>query len=112
MDRCRGHCMGQIDYAEYDDLVREANVCLAGRSRTVKEELAVEMEKASSALDFERAAIYRDRLAALSAVQAHQGINPRNVEEADVFAVHQASRFSCVEVLFFRHVPNWRKPLD
>ena len=82
--------------------------CLpVGRSRTVKEELAVEMEKASAALDFERAAIYRDRLAALSAVQAHQGINPRNIEEADVFAVHQEGGFSCVEVFFFRTGQNW-----
>src|SRR5437763_13855170 len=65
------------------------------------------MEKAASALDFERAAIYRDRLAALSAVQAHQGINPRSVEEADVFAVHQEGGFSCVEVFFFRTGQNW-----
>jgi excinuclease ABC subunit C len=105
--RCSGPCTGEIDYAEYAELVREANAFLSGRSRTVKEELAVEMEKASAALDFERAAIYRDRLAALSAVQAHQGINPRNVEEADVFAVHQESGFSCVEVFFFRTGQNW-----
>src|SRR5947207_11059927 len=65
------------------------------------------MEKASTALDFERAAIYRDRLDALSAVQSHQGINPRGVEEADVFAVHQEGGFSCVEVLFFRTGQNW-----
>src|SRR5260370_2660032 len=73
----------------------------------VKEQLAGEMEKAASALDFERAAIYRDRLAALSAVQAHQGINPRSVEEADVFAVHHEGGFSCVEVFFFRAGQNW-----
>jgi excinuclease ABC subunit C len=65
------------------------------------------MEKASAALDFERAAIYRDRLAALSAVQSHQGINPHGVEEADVFALHQAGGFSCVEVFFFRTGQNW-----
>jgi excinuclease ABC subunit C len=105
--RCSGPCTGEIDYAEYAELVREANAFLSGKSRTVKEELAVEMEKASGALDFERAAIYRDRLAALSAVQAHQGINPRNVEEADVFAVHQEGGFSCVEVFFFRTGQNW-----
>jgi excinuclease ABC subunit C len=105
--RCSGPCTSEIDYAEYAELVREANAFLSGRSRTVKEELALEMEKASTALDFERAAIYRDRLAALSAVQAHQGINPRNVEEADVFAVHQEGGFSCVEVFFFRTGQNW-----
>ena len=51
--------------------------------------------------------IYRDRLAALSAIQAHQGVNPRGVEEADVFAVHQQGGFSCVEVFFFRTGQNW-----
>src|SRR5262249_12032274 len=50
---------------------------------------------------------YRDRLAALSAVQSHQGINPPGVEEADVFAVHQAGGFSCVGVFFFRTGQNW-----
>ena len=105
--RCSGPCTREIDFAEYAELVREANAFLSGRSQAVKDELAAEMEKASTALDFERAAIYRDRLAALSAVQAHQGINPRGVEEADVFAVHQAGGFSCVEVFFFRAGQNW-----
>ena len=73
----------------------------------VQKELAGEMDKASGALDFERAAIYRDRLAALSAIQSHQGINPRTVEEADVFAVHQDGGYTCVEVFFFRTGQNW-----
>jgi len=105
--RCSGPCTREIDFAEYGELVREANAFLSGKSQAVKDELAAEMEKASAALDFERAAIYRDRLAALSAVQSHQGINPRGVEEADVFAVHQAGGFSCVEVFFFRTGQNW-----
>jgi len=105
--RCSGPCTREIDYAGYAELVREANAFLSGRSRSVKEELALEMEKASVALDFERAAVYRDRLAALSAVQAQQGINPRSVEEADVFALHQEGGFSCVEVFFFRTGQNW-----
>ncbi|HEX4827145.1 MAG TPA: excinuclease ABC subunit UvrC, partial [Xanthobacteraceae bacterium] len=105
--RCSGPCTREIDFAEYGELVREANAFLSGKSQAVKDELAAEMEKTSAALDFERAAIYRDRLAALSAVQAHQGINPRGVEEADVFAVHQAGGFSCVEVFFFRTGQNW-----
>jgi excinuclease ABC subunit C len=105
--RCSGPCTGEIKPVDYAELVREAKAFLSGKSRIVKEELASEMEKAASALDFERAAIYRDRLAALSAVQAHQGINPRSVEEADVFAVHQEGGFSCVEVFFFRTGQNW-----
>ncbi len=105
--RCSGPCTKEIDYPEYAALVREANAFLSGRSKAVKDELAGEMEKASSALDFERAAVYRDRLAALSAIQSHQGVNPRGVEEADVFAVHQQGGFSCVEVFFFRTGQNW-----
>jgi excinuclease ABC subunit C len=105
--RCSGPCTREVEFAEYRELVREANAFLSGKSQAVKDELAAEMEKASGALDFERAAIYRDRLAALSAVQAHQGINPRGVEEADVFAVHQDGGFSCVEVFFFRAGQNW-----
>src|SRR5712671_6707006 len=105
--RCSGPCTREIDFAEYGKLVREANAFLSGKSQAVKDALAAEMEKASTALEFERAAIYRDRLAALSAVQSHQGINPRGVEEADVFAVHQAGGFNCVEVFFFRTGQNW-----
>jgi excinuclease ABC subunit C len=105
--RCSAPCTGEISHLDYAELVREAKAFLSGRSRAVKEELAAEMEKASTALDFERAAIYRDRLAALSAIQAHQGINPRGVEEADVFALHQEGGFSCVEVFFFRTGQNW-----
>ncbi len=105
--RCSAPCTKEIDFKDYSVLVREASGFLSGRSSAVKEELAGEMEKASAALDFERAAIYRDRLAALSAIQSHQGVNPRGVEEADVFAVHQQGGFTCVEVFFFRTGQNW-----
>src|SRR6202046_5144447 len=105
--RCSAPCTNEIDFVEYAMLVREANAFLSGRSKAVKDELAGEMEKASQALDFERAAVYRDRLAALSAIQSHQGVNPRGVEEADVFAVHQQGGFTCVEGFFFRTGQNW-----
>src|SRR5450755_3690841 len=78
--RCSAPCTNEIPFAGYAELAREANAFLSGKSRNVQELLAAEMEKASTALDYERAALYRDRLAALSAVQAHQGINPRTVE--------------------------------
>jgi len=105
--RCSAPCTKEIEFGDYAALVREANAFLSGRSKTVKDQLAAAMEKASTALDFERAAIYRDRLAALSAIQSQQGINPRTVEEADVFAVHQQGGFTCVEVFFFRTGQNW-----
>jgi excinuclease ABC subunit C len=105
--RCSAPCTGEIAPPDYAELVREAKAFLSGRSRAVKEELAREMETASAGLDFERAAVLRDRLAALAAVQAHQGINPRGVEDADVFAVHQEGGYTCVEVFFFRTGQNW-----
>jgi excinuclease ABC subunit C len=105
--RCSGPCTGEIDFPGYTELVREANDFLSGRSHLVKQELAGEMEKASTELEFETAALYRDRLAALSAIQSQQGINPRTVEEADVFAIHQEGGYSCVEVFFFRTGQNW-----
>jgi excinuclease ABC subunit C len=105
--RCSGPCTSEIDFPGYTELVREATDFLSGRSRLVKQELAGEMEKASAELAFETAALYRDRLAALSAIQSQQGINPRGVEEADVFAIHQEGGYSCVEVFFFRTGQNW-----
>ncbi|WP_322515756.1 excinuclease ABC subunit UvrC [Rhodopseudomonas palustris] len=105
--RCAGPCTGEVDFPGYTELVREAKDFLSGRSRAVKQELAVEMEKASNELEFETAALYRDRLAALSAIQSQQGINPRTVEEADVFAIYQEGGYSCVEVFFFRTGQNW-----
>jgi excinuclease ABC subunit C len=105
--RCSAPCTGEISHLDYAALVGEAKAFLAGRSHTVRETLAREMEKASDALDFEHAAAYRDRLAALSATQAHQGINPRNVPEADVFAAYQQGGFTCIQVFFFRTGQNW-----
>jgi excinuclease ABC subunit C len=105
--RCSGPCTREIDFPGYTELVREATDFLSGRSHAVKALLAGEMEKASTELEFETAALYRDRLAALSAIQSQQGINPRTVEEADVFAIHQEGGYSCVEVFFFRTGQNW-----
>ncbi|MGV3635062.1 MAG: excinuclease ABC subunit UvrC [Pseudorhodoplanes sp.] len=105
--RCSAPCTGEITPEAYSELVREARDFLSGKSHAVKELLADEMEKASQALDFERAAIYRDRLAALSAIQSQQGVNLRGVDDADVFAIHQAGGYNCVQVFFFRTGQNW-----
>ncbi|WP_417768257.1 excinuclease ABC subunit UvrC [Stappia sp.] len=105
--RCAGPCTGEIAPDDYGGLVAEAKAFLSGRSQIVKKELASQMEQASETLDFERAAVYRDRLAALSHVQSHQGINPQTVEEADVFAIHQEGGQTCIQVFFFRTGQNW-----
>jgi len=105
--RCSAPCTGEVSRPDYDELVREAKAFLSGKSHAVKEELAQEMDRAAEALDFERAAVLRDRLAALAAVQSRQDINPRGVEDADVFAAYQDGGFTCIEVFFFRTGQNW-----
>ncbi len=105
--RCAGPCTQEVATADYDALVKEAKLFLSGRSQAVKQLLARQMEEAAEAMEFERAAVYRDRLAALSAVQSTQGINPRGVEEADVFAAVQEGGQTCIQVFFFRTGQNW-----
>ncbi|MES0006559.1 excinuclease ABC subunit UvrC [Mesorhizobium sp. M0062] len=105
--RCAGPCTGEISHGDYAELVSEAKDFLSGRSQKVKTEISAAMQQASQELDFERAAIYRDRLAALSHVQSHQGINPATVDEADVFAIHQEGGQVCIQVFFFRTGQNW-----
>jgi excinuclease ABC subunit C len=105
--RCSGPCTGEISPADYDHLITETTEFLSGRSQRVKAEISAQMQQASEDLDFERAAIYRDRLAALSHVQSHQGINPQGVDEADVFAIHQEGGQVCIQVFFFRTGQNW-----
>ncbi|TPK66738.1 excinuclease ABC subunit UvrC [Mesorhizobium sp. B2-4-19] len=105
--RCAGPCTGEISHEDYAELVAEAKDFLSGRSQKVKTEISAAMQQASEDLDFERAAIYRDRLAALSHVQSHQGINPATVDEADVFAIHQEGGQVCIQVFFFRTGQNW-----
>lgn len=105
--RCSGPCTQEVSDADYAELVREAKDFLSGRSQAVKATIASAMSEASENLDFERAALYRDRLAALSHVQSHQGINPAGVDEADVFAIHHEGGISCIQVFFFRTGQNW-----
>jgi excinuclease ABC subunit C len=105
--RCSGPCTGEISHTDYAELVQEAHDFLSGKSRAVRELLARDMQEAAEQLDFERAARLRDRIAGLSAVQGSQGVNPKSVEEADVFAITENAGQFCVEVFFFRTYQNW-----
>ena len=105
--RCSGPCTGEISHTDYGELVREAHDFLSGKSRAVRDLMAREMAEASEKLEFERAARLRDRIAALSAIQGEQGINPKRVEEADVFAIYEDAGQFCIEVFFFRTFQNW-----
>jgi len=105
--RCAAPCVGRIDADAYRALVDEARAFLAGRSRAVQESLAARMQAASDALDFEAAAIYRDRIRALAQIQASQDVNVAAVGDADVIAVHQEGGHACVQVFFFRAGRNY-----
>lgn len=105
--RCSGPCTREVSDEAYAELVQEAKDFLSGKSQSVKSTIARQMNEASEDLDFERAAVYRDRLAALSHVQSHQGINPAGIDEADVFAIHHEGGVSCIQVFFFRTGQNW-----
>ncbi|MFQ8431292.1 excinuclease ABC subunit UvrC [Amaricoccus sp. W119] len=105
--RCSAPCVGLIGQEDYADLVEDAADFLRGRSTKVQEHLAEEMAKASAAMEFERAAALRDRIRALTNVQANQGINPEGVEEADIVALHQDGGHACVQVFFIRAHQNW-----
>jgi excinuclease ABC subunit C len=105
--RCSAPCTGEIAIEDYDQLVRSAEEFLSGRSQAVRTELARLMEAAADGLDYEQAARYRDRIAALSHVTAQQGINPQSFSEADVFGLAQEGGVTCVQVFFFRAGQNW-----
>jgi len=105
--RCAAPCTGEISPEDYEALVESARAFLSGRSRAVKAEMAAAMEAAAQRLDFEHAALYRDRITALSQVTATQGINPHSVEEADVFAIHEEGGQFSIQVFFFRAGQNW-----
>jgi excinuclease ABC subunit C len=105
--RCAGPCTHEVSDDDYAELVTEARDFLSGRSQVVKATIAKGMNEAAEDLDFERAAVYRDRLAALSHVQSHQGINLASIEEADVFAIHHDGGLSCIQVFFYRTGQNW-----
>jgi len=105
--RCAAPCTGEILMQDYARLVAQARAFLSGKSQLVRDDMAKAMLAASDILDFERAALYRDRLAALAQIQAHQGIKPQTVEEADVFALAGQGGQICIQVFFFRAGQNW-----
>ncbi len=105
--RCSAPCVSLISIGDYGELVGEARKFLDGDSIAVQRQLSREMEEASAALDFERAARLRDRIRALTYVQGSQDINAEGVSEADVFAMHVEGGHACVQVFFFRAGQNW-----
>ena len=105
--RCSGPCVGLISQEDYLATVKDAERFLSGNGAKIQESLAKEMQAASQAMEFERAAALRDRIRALTVVQGVQGINPRGVKEADVIALHMDGGQACVQVFFIRANQNW-----
>jgi len=105
--RCSAPCVGRIDDAAYDSLVADAKSFLDGKSSAVQAKLAKEMETAAEALDFERAAMVRDRLRALTLIQGSQAINAEGVGDADIFALAHRNGVMGIQAFFIRGGQNW-----
>ncbi|SMX45865.1 excinuclease ABC subunit UvrC [Actibacterium lipolyticum] len=105
--RCSAPCVGYISAEDYAATVADAERFLEGKNTRIQAELGEQMQEASEAMEFERAAALRDRIRALTQVQSAQGINPRGVAEADVIALHMEGGQACVQVFFIRANQNW-----
>ncbi|MGE0420155.1 MAG: excinuclease ABC subunit UvrC, partial [Acetobacteraceae bacterium] len=100
--RCSAPCVGRISEEDYGRLVGQAKAFLAGKSASVQQELAAEMEQAAEGLEYERAAAVRDRIRALTFVQGNDVVNPASLQDADVIAAWQTAGQTCVQVFFIR----------
>ena len=100
-------CVNHIDEINYKKTVDDAVDFISGKSREIQKKLSNQMEEASKELDFEKAAIARDRIKALTQIQSSQKINETNLNEADVISVYKESGKTCIQVFFFRSKQNW-----
>jgi len=105
--RCSAPCVGRIDKAGYAELVADAKAFLGGKSTAVQAKLAKEMEGAAEALDFERAALLRDRLKALTFIWGSQAINAAGIGDADIFALAPKQGVIGIQAFFIRGGQNW-----
>lgn len=105
--RCSAPCVGYITYENYQTLVQETRDFLAGKSSQIQKQLAESMEKASNARAYEQAAIYRDRIRAITSIQARQIINTVALGDADIFAVYASEGRTCIQLFLFRNGSNY-----
>ncbi|MFM5884643.1 MAG: excinuclease ABC subunit UvrC [Novosphingobium sp.] len=105
--RCSAPCVGRIDTAGYAELVGEAKDFLGGKSSAVQAKLNAQMETAAANLDFETAAILRDRLRAATFIQGSQAINAEALGSADIFALAEKGGTFGVQTFFIRGGQNW-----
>ena len=105
--RCSAPCVGRIDAAGYDELLREAKQFLSGKSDAVQRKIETQMKEAAEALDFESAAMLRDRLRAATFIQGSQAVNASGLGDADVFALAEKGGQFGVQAFFIRGGQNW-----
>tara|TARA_B100000965_G_scaffold405279_1_gene438682 strand:- start:1194 stop:3035 length:1842 start_codon:yes stop_codon:yes gene_type:complete len=105
--RCSAPCVGYLSKTEYSKLVSDAILFLTGKSKSIQKKLSDEMEKSSEKMDYEKAAILRDRIKALTQIQSSQNISSTNLDNADVISISQEAGKSCVQVFFYRSKQNW-----
>ena len=104
--RCTAPCVGRIDKPQYEAIVEDVRGFLGGRNREIQQTLSQRMEQASANLEFESAAILRDRIRALAQITSHQSISLPSIDEADIFAAHAEGGQVCVQVFFLRAGQN------
>jgi len=105
--RCSAPCVNHVNKTEYFKLVSDAISFLSGKSKNIQEKLSLEMEKSSKKMDYEKAAIYRDRIKALTQIQSSQHISSTNLDNADVISISHEAGKSCIQVFFYRSKQNW-----
>ena len=105
--RCAAPCVNYINKEDYGKLVNDAIAFLSGKSKLIQKKLSFEMEKYSKILDYEKAAVVRDRIKALTQIQSSQSISSTNLNNADVISIVQEASKSCIQVFFYRSKQNW-----
>jgi len=105
--RCSAPCVNYLNKTEYSKLVKDSVSFLSGKSKTIQKKLSQEMEKSSKKMDYEKAAVLRDRIKALTQIQSSQNISSTNLNNADVISVAQEAGKTCVQVFFYRSKQNW-----
>ncbi len=105
--RCTAPCVDKVAKTDYEKQVKAAKQFLSGYSDKVQRDYATQMQNASDALEFETAAIWRNRIKALTAIQANQDINLKSLQEADIIAASISGGICCVQVFFIRNASNY-----
>lgn len=105
--RCSAPCVGRIGEADYAELMDDARDFLGGKSTKVQAKLGDAMNAAAEAMDYEMAAVYRDRLKALTFIQGSQAVNAEGLGDADIFALASQNGGMCIQAFFIRGGQNW-----